>query len=76
LEKEEKRFNIVECQLKDETISDEYFSSFPLGFTLEKDILLPITKFKKPALDIIYHPLSKAPHEQNKNLYCVTTSFT
>ncbi len=67
--KDEKGFDIVECQLKDETISDEYFSSFPLGFTLVKDILLPITKFKKPALDIIYHPLSRAPHKQNKKLY-------
>jgi hypothetical protein len=47
LGKEEKRFDIVECQLKDETISDEYFSFFPSRFTLVKDILLPITKFKK-----------------------------
>jgi hypothetical protein len=61
----------VECQLKDETINDEYSNSFPLGFTLEKDILLPITIFRKPTLDIIYHPLSRAPHEQNKNLYYV-----
>jgi hypothetical protein len=61
----------VECQLKDETISDEYLSSFPSRITLVKDILLPITKFKKEPLNIIYHPLSRAPHKQNKNLYYV-----
>ncbi len=59
----------MECQLKDETINDEYFSSFPLRFTLVRDVLLPITKFKKVPLDIIYHPLSRAPHKQNKILY-------
>jgi len=71
LGKEEKGFDIEECQLKDEIISDEYFSSFPLRFTLVKDVLLPITKFKKAPLDIVYHPFSMAPHEQNKNLYYV-----
>jgi len=59
LGKEEKGFDIVECQLKDETINDEYFSFFPLRFTLVRDVLLPITKFKKATLDIIYHPINK-----------------
>ncbi len=69
--KEEKGFDIVECQLKDEIISDEYFSSFSLRFTPMRDVLLPITKFKKAPLDIVDRPLSRAPHEQNKKLYYV-----
>ncbi len=71
LGKDEKRFDIEDCQLKDEIISDEYFSSFPLRFTPVKDVLLPITKFKKASLNIVYHPFSMAPHEQNKIYYYV-----
>jgi hypothetical protein len=68
--KEEKWFDIVECQFKDEIISDEYFNSFPLRFTPVRDVLLPITKFKKAPLYIVY-PFSMAPDKQNKNLYYV-----
>lgn len=75
LGKEEKGFDIVECQLKDEIISDEYFSSFSLRFIPMRDVLLHVTNFLKAPLDIVDHPLYKAPHKQNKNCIMCYNKF-
>jgi hypothetical protein len=49
---------LLECCIKDRTIGEEYAKLFPLGFTLVKDVKLPLNRFKRSPLEIIYHPFS------------------
>jgi hypothetical protein len=46
-----KRVDVVECHLKDNTI--EYSNSFPLGFALVKDVIVPMDRFKREPLEIM-----------------------
>lgn len=57
---EEKGFDAIECHLKDNIIDKKYSNSFPLGFALVKEVIVPIDRFKKVSPKIVYHPLLKA----------------
>jgi hypothetical protein len=75
MEKETNGFDPIECHIKDTTIGEEYAKSFPLSFTLVKDVKLPIYRFKRSSLEIVYHPFSKEHVNEIKTPIIIYNKF-
>jgi hypothetical protein len=73
--KEAKGFDPIECRIKDITIGEEYAKSFPLGFTLVKDVKLHVNQFKRSPLEIIYHPFSREHVNKIKTQITIYNKF-
>jgi hypothetical protein len=60
----------------DTTIGEEYSKSSPLGFTLVKDVSIPINWFKRSPPKIVYWLFQKNMKMKSRHELLFTTNFT
>jgi hypothetical protein len=66
VEKEDKGFDVTECQLINNTLGNEFMGCFPFGNNLLLGVFIDVHCFKRTPPNIVFHPLSDIHKDELK----------